>query len=67
MLVGSKGWTGTIAQRTGTTAPLALMKWNALRLLYVLFSKPDETGRLRINCIALVDSGCLARKAFILA
>jgi hypothetical protein len=42
--IGSNPWTGTNVQRTATTAPAALMKWNAFKLLYGLFSNPDENG-----------------------
>jgi len=39
---------GSMDQRTGTVAPLALIKRNAFKLLNVLFANPDDTGWLRI-------------------
>src|SRR2546422_1983495 len=67
VLAGANGWAGTIDQRTDSLAPTALMNRKAFKLLKVLFSNPEDIGRLRINCMAGADSGYRAANAVILA
>ena len=64
-LTGVNGCTGAIVQRTGVEVPAASMKRNALRLLYALLSKPDDTLWLWLIFVACTNSGWLATNAAI--